>query len=428
MKTYRGFKEWFGNKVEDGVKKKKEIREPTDVWSDLRNIPNAKIAEGAYNAFKNDENADLFIAVFKDKDNHLVCVFSKANAQKIKIENWTMTTMVEQEWLELKKNIDKKDVVISTGKLFYESLLGGLFFHTKAEGFNALENNDKIKFLRGKFGICGFPLSETAKFDDMSGVLKDQEDYIVKEKGEELYIYTTENLREYVGRGLRRIWIYCEDEDINRIWEWIYMDNIGFFGDDVLLIRVPRECEFNRKVNRDEDESVETLKFAVLHKPGSPEAYETPEIVRTCCKKYGCQYIDVYDREGLQNLINYNYIHASLADLNDVGLYQDILEEVEINKGQKKLPCFLFLKVCSCCDEIREGVFGLVNPDVWLETSFDVKEDSFEKAFYREFCNTGDISEAIIKARNKIPNSSLRFAYVLKGNPIILREFLNYHS
>jgi hypothetical protein len=268
----------------------------------------------------------------------------------------------------------------------------------------------------------------SAKWDDLSEDLINQKEEDIKCTGRNFYDWLVKDVLPTGYDRMCEVWIYCEDADIDPIWEWLYTDNIGFFGDDVLLIRVPRECEFNRKVNRDEDESVETLKFAVLHKPGSPEAYETPEIVRTCCKKYGCQYIDVYDREGLQNLIKYNYIHASLADLNDVGLYQDILEEVEINKGQKKLPCFLFLKVCSCCDEIREGVFGLVNPDVWLETSFDVKEDSFEKAFYREFCNTGDISKAILKARKEISDNFLRFAYVLKGNPIILREFLNYHS
>lgn len=193
---------------------------------------------------------------------------------------------------------------------------------------------------------------------------------------------------------------------------------------------MPRECEFNRKVNRDEDESEETLKFAVLHKPESPEAYATSEIIRTCCNKYTCQYIDIDNLEGLQNLSDYNYIHTSLADLNAVDHYLSILAGAgeEINKGQKKLPCFLFLKVCRCCDEIRAGIFGLVNPDVWIETSFDVKDDSFEKEFYREFCNTGDISKAILKARKTIPNNFLRFAYVLKGNPIILREFLNHHS
>ena len=132
MTTLRGFKKWLGDKVEDDVKKKKESRKTEDVWKDvLHHIPSAEIAEGAYNAFINDENADLFIAVFKDVDRHWVFVSSKENAQKIKIEDWTMTTMIKPEWLKLKKSIDKKDVVISTGKLFYECLIGGYSFTPK---------------------------------------------------------------------------------------------------------------------------------------------------------------------------------------------------------------------------------------------------------------------------------------------------------
>lgn len=222
------------------------------------------------------------------------------------------------------------------------------------------------------------------------------------------------------------IWIYCEDEDIEPLWEWLYMDNIGFLADKTLLIRVPRECEFNRKVNRDEDESAKTSKFAVLSEINCPQADDAYTLIKSICENYSCD-IDIGDQEGLEKIISYNYIHASLTKV-DEDSYKPILDAAKGNiSGQKKLPCFLFLKMCGCSDGIRAGVFGLVNPDVWIETSFEVGEVSFEEEFYRVFCNTGDISKAIIKARNEISNSFLRFAYVLKGNPLILREFLKHY-
>ncbi len=52
---------------------------------------------------------------------------------------------------------------------------------------------------------------------------------------------------------VRGVWIFCENEDIDPIWEWLYGEKERFFwGDEFHIVRIPKGCDISEKCTLNE--------------------------------------------------------------------------------------------------------------------------------------------------------------------------------
>jgi hypothetical protein len=240
--------------------------------------------------------------------------------------------------------------------------------------------------------------------------------------------------------GIRRVWIYCGIEYINRLWEWVHTGG-DFWGDKFDIIRVPDKCEFtDDALEVDNESNLKCCNFAYL--TGASTSSSKSEIKRYC-KEIKPQSIKLNNDGMLSDLHTFDIIHV-FTTVNDnklegsyitsignaIAKTRSFFDEILSNKKTKKkllthltAPHFLFLNMCGC-KGIKSEILLLASPTTWIDTCFNVSEEfasNFEKKFYKELCgNKTNVAEALKEARGGLQNNACRFAYVLNGNPCVI--------
>ena len=248
----------------------------------------------------------------------------------------------------------------------------------------------------------------------------------------------------------KRVWIYCDSEDVNSIWEWLYFspktsdnakneqkrprhrcifkrkqripDNGFFWGDRFFLVRVSKNYLFQEELTFKTDE------LAFLRDSSWPYVGNEENYLDLCMKK--CEPIDYnYDKPPEFNNQNYKWAHIALCaeKLNE----ECSLDEISLPEGNNKLY-FLFLNICKCDQNLRSAFVDKFPTKAWIDTSSEVSKKNVENCnfsnyFYQEFCKNGkNVVEAATEARNRIDTEGSknlwRLAYVVNGNPYIKAE------
>lgn len=78
-------------------------------------------------------------------------------------------------------------------------------------------------------------------------IIKQRENDIIR-TGTDFYEWL---LKDVLPNGCNRmceVWIYCEDADIDPIWEWLYIEEREFFwGDEFSIVRIQKGCDMSKK-------------------------------------------------------------------------------------------------------------------------------------------------------------------------------------
>jgi hypothetical protein len=107
--------------------------------------------------------------------------------------------------------------------------------------------------------------------------------------------------------GIRRVWIYCKNENINRLWEWVHTGG-DFWGDKFDIIRVPDKCEFtDDALEVDNESSLKCCNFAYL--TGAATSSSKSEIQRYC-REINPQSIKLNKDNMLSDLHTFDIIHV----------------------------------------------------------------------------------------------------------------------
>jgi hypothetical protein len=223
--------------------------------------------------------------------------------------------------------------------------------------------------------------------------------------------------------GMSGVWIYCKDEDINPLWEWIYLaEKKSFWGDIFQIVRIPENCEF-------EDLNFGVESVTILHAPACIYADgDYHKISKTGIepdkKEFTCT-------KNLNDLNGFDYgIHVTEDVMN--GEMKQAIENASGDNDTCPLGLntnFLFLNIftsrgpCDTCYYWSRWI-KLISAKTCIYTSLSVPREIAEKfieSFYGYFAKGENVVEATKKAREDIDLYGSRrfwkFAYLVMGNP-----------
>ena len=287
----------------------------------------------------------------------------------------------------------------------------------------------------------------------LNRILKGKQDYTERE-----VINLSKSLSEKLLHGVNGVlpetpgeeywvWIYCEIDNINHIWEWIYTGNGEqfFWGDRFFIVRIPENCNF-------ENLNFQFNKATILFERSSSPAYETcakEEILRTILRNMAdCHVTPIDDPQDLKNLEIFKFIH--------VGASRKTFENGEewIKAFHRRLlqikPYFLFFTMFADSPSSKHGCLSksinLQPHTTLIDSYFNIPKEfasPFVKCFYKilneslKNSNEANIVEILAKTRKKFEklgnketlgyNPFWRLAYVVTGNPYIkLKTKLTY--
>lgn len=227
------------------------------------------------------------------------------------------------------------------------------------------------------------------------------------------------------------ILIYCQDEYIDYVWEWIYWKEKNFFwGDRFHIVRIPK----NYKFEKDLKFQIDTFTFLL-------DSY-CPQV----CKK--CKKSKKFLNELLENIVECKKIPLEsskqfrhLKDCVHIGACRETIEKnpdyFKTFKGELALnkPKFLFLNIFTKKNSpskrgLLSEAINSAPPTIWIDSSLNIEENfasAFVESFYEVFEKSlknnkeAKIVEIIAKTREKIEkdqkNSFWRLAYIVNGNP-----------
>lgn len=267
----------------------------------------------------------------------------------------------------------------------------------------------------------------SAKWDGLSEHLINQKEEDIKCTGMNFYDWLVKDVLPTGCDRTSEVWIYCEDADIDPIWEWLYIKSSNgecfFWGDKFHIIRIPENGEFGISNNPCQINKVAFISDVECScKCGDEECFVgLPEENK----------IDLRYLKGDTNLDAFDCVH--LVARSSI-VTTDLLNSCESALSKAKFK-FLFLHIRTeehdrTLDDLQKLKKIFIRPaDIWIDTSLNLPNDSeapyFTKYFYEELWSKKGIAESATKARKKIEEEKKdlgcknfwRLVYVVKGNP-----------
>jgi hypothetical protein len=259
---------WEESWTDEKIRQYEKFEPNEEFWEGItKQYPHA---EAAYDAFATDSNAHLFIIVVSEGADVKIYYFTKQNSTPVTItkietiiEFFTLRNGIKPKWDTLGDNIvhQRENDVKDSGIRFYDYLLMGYLFSIDAAGLEGSFGDKSVscsKELKEKFQTNKFLLDEkcsiTPKKKDEWELRDEERTYRVKKDGGKLNIYLMskeKKLNSYL-RGKRvlpnecdsmcGVWIYCDDEFIKPLWEWLYTEE-NFWGDEFAIVRIQEGCD-----------------------------------------------------------------------------------------------------------------------------------------------------------------------------------------
>lgn len=349
---------------EEGRKKVGRPKTEDKVWEDIETYyKHAVGAKPVYYAFKADSNAHLFILVIKVKDE---------KKDKIYVFKKGKTTIED----ELDHNTINEEIVPDWKKL-------------------KTNINDKSEVItKGKFF----------------------KEHLLRKVPETL-------ITEITGD----IWIYCEDEYIEPLWEWLY--TTFFWGHKFHIFRIPVNCDFSVS-------DFEVQNFAFLKDESCKRASTLSNKIHGSLKS-----ILTCPNRSLQSL---EYDDLKSYDCINISAKKETFEEKTFNKiiakissriaeSNKKLNLkFLFLNTfCEATSRMHPSpaeLISVLSPLAWVDCSLEISEKNaknFILKFYKatkdslknnKEANVVEIFETIRKELIE-QGGFWPFGYIIRGNP-----------
>jgi hypothetical protein len=251
------------------------------------------------------------------------------------------------------------------------------------------------------------------------------------------YLSLSQQLSEELTEGTQDkcIWIFCEDNEVFSLWEWIYYENSSsgerfFWGDKFLLIRVPKGYK-SKKINK------LIINKSLLLLDGEEYSIKQKEFLMEKLKK-PLTVIPIKEEQSNPSL------HRQSRRLNNKSnsgsfdaifvVAQEASEKIQnyltkVVKTESDSAKFVFLNTCKCPSCIFANNETMPTP--WIGTSFEI--DSYfsyhlAKYFYDELLNDNGktVAEAFKEGKKRSKNllehdlglkNDWRHAYVICGNP-----------
>jgi hypothetical protein len=122
----------------------------------------------------------------------------------------------------------------------------------KSPSHNAFSSEMCINMMKC---LGSVPINKPDKLKkDWEGCIRDSNENIIKDYGEDLWKElipkdiekTLKTELESDNDKIKDVWIFCEDKNIDFLWEWIYWKEKNFFwGDEFSIIRIEKGCDMS---------------------------------------------------------------------------------------------------------------------------------------------------------------------------------------
>lgn len=309
-----------------------------------------------------------------------------------------------------------------------------------SEAFNSGRNPDPhLKCIDSMLISKSF--LNTFKSDLLKNIRNDDE-VGVKNLGIQLGKFIPKNIQAKLKEELqnddnkiKNVWIFCEENDIDYLWEWIYCEEKDFFwGKKFHICRIP-----NDRISKGglKPQNIEVKQYAFI----SPNNCQCGYKDKNC---FNSTFFSL--RKALNNIRNLNGVDC-MHFVAKIDIYQenrDIYESCEdafkalgyYDQDNKYKIKFLFLniRIPENFNDYKELIESpeyklrllelkdlfTRSAEIWIDTNLDLPDDlalNFSNDFYIELKNgRKTIPEVLTEARKK-GNEFCRLAYVVKGNP-----------
>lgn len=268
---------------------------------------------------------------------------------------------------------------------------------------------------------------------DWVGCIKNNNENIIKEYGEDLW-------NELIPKGIKKtleaelesdneikdVWIFCECEDIDYLWEGIYLKEKNlFWGDEFHMIRIPKDridqisknCEFKSPYQ------INNVAFIV------DEDCQCIAKDKNCFSENSVINLQ-QDSDKLKKLKDVDCVHlvASIGTFEDRHYYELCAEALK-ERNNNLMFLFLNIRIPPNEDASKYPLLPKLkelftsSAEIWVDTSLDLPDDpelSFTEIFYEKLRGSPkNIPKVATEARGncKICKNFCRLAYVVSGNP-----------